>query len=99
MKKFAFGVAFLFPIALLASTAFASDGLISETSAKYIMYFFAIMIASYGGTAAQSATASTALEGIARNPSAADKIQTPMILGLALMESLVIFVLISVFLV
>lgn len=99
MKRFVFVSAFLFPIALLATTAFASEGMLSETSVKYIMYFFAIMVASFGGTAAQSATASTALEGIARNPSAADKIQTPMILGLALMESLVIFVLISVFLV
>ncbi len=66
---------------------------------KYLAYFFGIALASFGGTAAQSRAASVALEGIARNPSAADKIQTPMILGLALMESLVIFVLISVFLV
>lgn len=65
---------------------------------KYMFYFLAIGFAAYGGTAAQSKAASVALEGIARNPSAADKIQTPMILGLALMESLVIFVLISVFL-
>jgi len=65
---------------------------------KYTFYFLAMGLAAYGGTAAQSRAASVALEGIARNPSAADKIQTPMILGLALMESLVIFVLISVFL-
>jgi|TARA_Y100000296_G_C5110896_1_gene225094 F-type H+-transporting ATPase subunit c len=65
---------------------------------KYMFYFLAMAIAAFGGTAAQSRAASVALEGIARNPSAADKIQTPMILGLALMESLVIFVLISVFL-
>lgn len=52
-----------------------------------------------GGTFAQGKAASVALEGIARNPAAADKIQTPMILGLALMESLVIFALISTFLV
>jgi len=99
MKSFVLAVAFIFPILLLGTTAFGQEAGVSEQSIKYITYFFAIMIASYGGTAAQSATASTALEGIARNPSAADKIQTPMILGLALMESLVIFVLISVFLV
>ena len=52
-----------------------------------------------GGTYAQGKAASVALEGIARNPAAADKIQTPMILGLALMESLVIFALISTFLI
>ncbi len=57
-----------------------------------------ITSASIGGAIAQSKAASVALEGIARNPAAADKIQTPMILGLALMESLVIFALISTFL-
>ena len=35
-----------------------------------------------------------ALDGIARNPGAADKIRTPMILGLALIESLVIYALV-----
>lgn len=66
---------------------------------KYMFYFLAMAVAAFGGTAAQSRAASVALEGIARNPSAADKIQTPMILGLALMESLVIFTLITIFLV
>jgi len=64
----------------------------------YTFYFLAVALAAFGGTAAQSKAASVALEGIARNPSAADKIMTPMILALALMESLVIFTLISVFL-
>jgi F-type H+-transporting ATPase subunit c len=43
-----------------------------------------------GGTSAQGKAASVALEGIARNPAAADKLQTPMILALALIESLVL---------
>jgi F-type H+-transporting ATPase subunit c len=43
-----------------------------------------------GGAAAQGKAASVALEGIARNPAAAEKLQTPMILGLALIESLVL---------
>lgn len=59
---------------------------------------FTISSAAIGGAMAQGKAASVALEGIARNPAAADKIQTPMILGLALMESLVIFALISTFL-
>lgn len=71
---------------------------LSDKSVKYIAYFFALGIAVFGGVTAQSQAASVALEGIARNPAAADKIQTPMILGLALMESLVIFALISTFL-
>ncbi|NIT14435.1 MAG: F0F1 ATP synthase subunit C [Candidatus Dadabacteria bacterium] len=39
-----------------------------------------------------------ALNGIARNPGAASKIQTPMIIGLALIESLVIYALAITFL-
>ncbi len=100
MKNVVFGVAFGLPILLLSTSVFgASGGSMSDDAIRYISYFFAMAIAVFAGTSAQSKAASTALEGIARNPSAADKIQTPMILGLALMESLVIFMLISVFLV
>ena len=85
---------------LVSVSAFAQDGSgMSETSWKYIAYFFGVAAASVGGTRAQAAAASVALEGIARNPSAAGQLFTPMILALALMESLVIFMLISVFLV
>jgi F-type H+-transporting ATPase subunit c len=38
-----------------------------------------------------------ALEGIARNPNASGKIFTPMIIGLALIESLVIYALVIAF--
>ena len=55
---------------------------------------FAIGLAALGGTLAQGRAASTALEGISRNPGAAGKIMTPMILGLALIESLVLFALV-----
>lgn len=47
-------------------------------------------IAVLGGTLGQGKAASAALEGIARNPAAQDKIFTPMLLSLALIESLVI---------
>lgn len=50
----------------------------------------AISIAVLAGTTAQGKTAAAALEGIARNPAAKGDIFTPMILGLALIESLVI---------
>ena len=51
----------------------------------------AIGIAVLGGTLGQGKAASAALEGIARNPGSAGKVQVPMILGLALIESLVLF--------
>jgi F-type H+-transporting ATPase subunit c len=59
---------------------------------------FAIGIAALGGTLGQSRAASSALEGISRNPGAAARIQTPMILGLALIESLVLFAWVIAFL-
>src|SRR6201994_1413977 len=59
---------------------------------------FAIGIAALGGTMGQARAAAAALEGISRNPGAAARIQTPMILGLALIESLVLFALVIAFL-
>ncbi len=57
-----------------------------------------IAIASVGGALSQSRAATAALEGIARNPGAAGKVQTPMIIALALIESLVIYALVIAFL-
>ena len=55
---------------------------------------FAIGLAALGGTMGQGRATASALEGISRNPGAAARIQTPMILGLALIESLVLFALV-----
>lgn len=99
MKNLVLGFGAILPLIFIASSAFGNTGGMSDGAIKSLAYFFAVAIASFGGTAAQSAAASTALEGMARNPSAADKLFVPMILGLALIESLVIFVLITVFLV
>jgi F-type H+-transporting ATPase subunit c len=51
-------------------------------------------LAVLGGALGQGRAAAAALEGIARNPGASGKITTPMILGLALIESLVLFALV-----
>lgn len=49
-----------------------------------------IGLAVLGGGLGQGKTASAALEGMARNPQAAGSLLTPMIIGLALIESLVL---------
>ena len=54
---------------------------------------FGVPIAVLSGAIGQGKAASAALEGIARQPEAAGKIQTAMIIGLALIESLVIYAL------
>ncbi|MBI3018868.1 MAG: ATP synthase F0 subunit C [Deltaproteobacteria bacterium] len=58
---------------------------------------FGIALASFGGALGQGRAAASALEGIARNPGASDKIFVPMIIGLALIESLVIYALVIAF--
>jgi F-type H+-transporting ATPase subunit c len=54
----------------------------------------AIAIAAFGGAIGQGIGIKSALESIGRNPSAASKITTPMIIGLAMIESLVIYALV-----
>ena len=54
-------------------------------------------IAVFGGAVGQSRIGAAACEGAARNPGAAGRIQTMMILGLALIESLVLFALLVIF--
>lgn len=57
----------------------------------------AIGVGVLGGALGQGRAAAAALEGISRNPGAAARIQTPMILGLALIESLVLLAFVIAF--
>jgi F-type H+-transporting ATPase subunit c len=57
-----------------------------------------IGLAVFGGALGQSRAAAAALEGIARNPNASDKVFVPMILGLSFIESLVLFAWVLMFL-
>ncbi len=52
-----------------------------------------LTVAAIGGAFAQSNALRTAMENIGRNPAAADSIRGVLIIGLALIESLVIYVL------
>lgn len=86
---------------LTAAPAFAQEAGAtggSASSAAAIAASIAIGLAVLGGGLAQGRAAAAALEGISRNPGAAPRIQTPMILGLALIESLVLFAFIIAFL-
>jgi F-type H+-transporting ATPase subunit c len=51
----------------------------------------AIAVSALGGGLGQGRAAAAALDGIARNPQASGKIFVPMIVALALIESLVIY--------
>src|SRR5260221_5675393 len=83
--------------ALLSSTALAQEGAATGANAFNVQAAaavgagLAIGLAALGGGLGQGRAAAAALEGISRNPGAAPRIQTPMSLGLALIESLVLF--------
>jgi F-type H+-transporting ATPase subunit c len=94
-------VVFLLTSVIMPLAAFAADGAAdNENSVKMYLALgagFAIAVAALGGALGQGKAAAAALEGIARNPGAQGKIMAPMILALALIESLVIYALIIAF--
>ena len=57
----------------------------------------AIGLAAHGGGLGQGRAVAAALEGICRNPNSSSTVFTPMLLGLAFIESLVIFALVIAF--
>lgn len=76
---------------LLSTTALAQDGAVATDGGwalafKYLAAGLAIGIAVLGGATGQGRASATALEGIGRNPQSADKMFTPMLLALALIE-------------
>ena len=101
-KVSAFAVSSLV-LMLSASTAFAQDGgfadnLFSTYSMIALSAALAIGIAGAGAAIAQGRAAAAALEGIGRNPNAADKLLTPLLLSLAFMEALGILAFVIAFL-
>ncbi len=58
---------------------------------------FGMALAVVAATTAQGRIASAFLDGASRNPGAADGMKTPLILGLAFIESLVLFTVLIAF--
>jgi F-type H+-transporting ATPase subunit c len=85
---------------LLAVSAFAQEPAAATTGVRWnlVSAAFLLGIAAAAGAIGQSRAISAACEGIARNPSAAGPIRLAMIIGLALIESLVIYALIIAYL-
>ncbi len=93
MKKMLTVLGSLIAVLLVSGVAMAQDAHGAAASGGSMVAFAAaavMAIAAAVGTYSQSRAASAALEGIARNPQARDPIFVPLILSLALMESLVI---------
>jgi F-type H+-transporting ATPase subunit c len=89
-------------ILLLAVSAFAqgAPAAPAQTGVRLnlVSAAFLLGLAAAAGAIGQSRGVAAACEGIARNPSAAGAIRLAMIIGLALIESLVIYALIIAYL-
>ena len=92
-------------IALVAVTAFAQPAGTATTTTtaergvnwSYVAAAFVLGIAAAFGALGQGKAIASSVEGIARNPSAGAAIRGAMIIGLALIESLVIYALVIAF--
>src|SRR5689334_12881687 len=81
----------------IGEVAGAGDNASSVSKYRALAAGVGFAIAVFGGAIGQSRIGAAACEGAARNPGAAGRIQTMMILGLALIESLVLFALLVIF--
>ena len=100
MRKFAVITLAVLAIALLTPAAFAAAGdapAMVGTNWVAISAAFGMALAAAGCGYAQSKIGSSACEGMARNPGAADAIRASMILGLVFVETLALFTLVIIF--
>lgn len=72
----------------------AANGMLSADTIKTIMTSLTIAIGGMFPALAIGKMAAKALEAIGRNPEAASKIQTPMILAIAFAEAIAIYALV-----
>lgn len=101
-RKFAIMALVLVVIAIAAPAMALDQGATDETSNDWWQYgsaAFAIGIAAAFGALGQGKGLAAACEAIGRNPGAVGPIRITMIIGLALIESLVIYALIIAFLI
>lgn len=106
------GLAVLAIVAMLGVPAFAADAATKETPAAQekseagktpssnmlgLALGFGLAIAAFGGALSQSNAIAKAVDAVARQPEAGGRIQGMMIIGLALIETLVIYMLLICF--
>jgi F-type H+-transporting ATPase subunit c len=79
------------------SSAFAQEGAESARGVIALAAGLGIGIAAVGAALGQGRAVAAAMESIGRNPNSADRIQTPMIIGIAFIEALAIYALVIAF--
>ena len=102
MKKLGFAIGAialsLFYSGVAMAAAEAGEAPVGAKAAIAIAAGLAIGLAAFGAALGQGRMAAAAMESIGRNPNAADRIFTPMIIGLAFIEALAIYALLIAFL-
>jgi F-type H+-transporting ATPase subunit c len=95
MKKAVLLLAIVLAVTVLAPAAFAqgTGGGADSKGLASIAAGIGMAIAAFGAGLGQGKIASSACEGIARNPGAAGAIRASMILGLVFVETLALFTL------
>ena len=94
MKKAVMLLAVLVAVTIVAPAAFAQEtGAVAGKGTLAIAAGFGMALAAFGAAIGQSKVASSACEGMARNPGAAGAIRAAMILGLVFIETLALFTL------
>jgi len=101
------GLAVLAIVAMLGVPAFATEaptapqatdtGKTGSSSLLGLALGFGLAIAAFGGALGQSNAIAKAVDAVARQPEAGARIQGMMIIGLALIETLVIYMLLICF--
>ncbi len=90
----------VFALCLIASPALAAEGGEAAGAAGGLIALGAgigMGLAAFGVGLGQGRATAAAMESIGRNPNSADRLFTPFILGLALMEALALYTLVIAF--
>ena len=90
-------VLFFAGAAMAAAEAAAPSGESQAKAGLAIAAGLAIGLGAFGAALGQGRMAAAAMESIGRNPNAADRIQLPMILGLAFIEALALYAFVIAF--
>ena len=90
---------FMLALCLFASPALAADNAaaISQGGLIALGAGIGMGLAAFGVGLGQGRATAAAMESIGRNPNSADRLFTPFILGLALMEALALYTLVIAF--
>jgi F-type H+-transporting ATPase subunit c len=99
MKKVLYTIVALAGAMLVAPAAFAQTTAAPAGGTNWVAISaaFGMALAAFGGALAQSRVASSACEGMARNPGASGAIRAAMILGLVFIETLALLTLVIIF--